>query len=234
MTAAAQKQAPEAQDSLAVLDLLHAYGIKIEIGSDGKKRIYAKEPVAVQIYDMNGQLYSSAAPSAIVVAPANDNLASIIDFSKLIGREVDTNNQDEKMVYLGRCDQRHWAGMPAKMIKVFDWNDGEKHVKNLRYGGFKDWKQPLLDPDNSNDETKDLTRLMFKHKGTLLKDTNGRLPDNYNCLWSGTPYDTYHAWYRDFDCGVKGWDSRSLKLSVWPVRSLDDAQLKKFLEKQNG
>lgn len=168
--------------------------------------IQVNDPTQVTIVGPDGKPFAAVA--------ANGN-APVFDLNKYMGVEIDLFENSQPVLVLGMHENRPYVGVPAKMIQVMNHPQSLEYLQKLNYAGLTGWGHP---PEG-------LTGTMRENRLALLQDTQGKLPDAYNCLWSGATHDSRDAWDRDFDVGNHYYDFRNLQLSVWPARSLSDAQM---------
>jgi len=126
------------------------------------------------------------------------------------------------------------------------WDDANTWAANLVYRGFSDWRLPYASvsagagPTTTVIDCSTVTELacrdnemgyMFYHNlgGTLGSNKTGNqtalggvtLDDIQNGYWSGTEFDSSHAWGFSFGFGTQPPADTGIGLVAWAVRSGD-------------
>ncbi len=185
-------------------------GVSVTLTPQGGVKVVGAK--FVQVLDCANITGPDGKPFAAVAANGN---APAFDLNKFIGVEIDLFDNRQPVLVLGMHENKAYVGVPAKMIQVMNHRQSLEYLQKLNYAGLTGWGHP---PEG-------LTGTMRENRLALLEDTQGKLPDAYNCLWSGAPHVNIFACFRVFGNGLPYTSYRSSQLSVWPARSLSDAQM---------
>ncbi|MFI3195122.1 MAG: DUF1566 domain-containing protein [Methylococcaceae bacterium] len=182
--------------------------------------------LAVELLGCHGLVMGLLNPSLPNNVAVSTTLSPAVE-QKQIGKFVVQDDvaidTETHLIWCRYAVGQNWQG--DKVVgedKRMTWSEAmecaDAFNKNVRCGGFSDWRLPIID---------ELKSLIDKNHSPTINPTV--FPNTPNtpktAFWSSSPYvgSTYSAWYVDFDYGgvSNSYDSRS---NAFPVRLVRASQ----------
>jgi hypothetical protein len=158
---------------------------------------------------VNGSILKSE-----LVNEAESDLLELVTGEFITVAEKQRRTERNRIIFTDPSSGLMWVRNGNFSNKKLKWDDAIGHVKNLNYGGYRDWRLP------TKEELEAFSKLNGENSYSEWFNANGFNSVQSGYYWSSNTHVNYtnSAWIVNMDDGVVTYSNKSNPYYVWPVR----------------